>query len=455
MGQGNITTANLTNLALEMFPMGDETFEQMNRKAALLDFVESGDGFRKFPRSKQEGKYIVMPLIVSGNPNAGIPVAEFTGTTSGANAGALPTPGYQVPIQAKFNIKDFFSAIRVTGRAIDTLGGGEESVVDVLDMEMEKEILDARSRFNVFMYSDGSGLVSGFDTGTTNWVAATKTFTGADTSKMKVGMQLAIRGLTTGTATTINGATWDGSPLQVATIVSSTSFTVDAAHGLTNDANASLAAQGLYLWDTQGQDVIGLDIITDTANPATWGGTGSAAYWLGQLNRSSSDAALYVGNKQTAGSNPVSIEDHIQPLQAAIIAARNMIPPYAFTRFQNWDTIANQLRADVRQDATVKVLKENYQAINFGGTDFIKDKDAPASKIYFIQPEDLFRYVINPWFWDTKSGAIFNRVSASFGGATTVLRWTDAFDAMLKCSQQVVPARCNGCGQIYSTSATT
>ena len=95
------------------------------------------------------------------------------------------------------------------------------------------------------------------------------------------------------------------------------------------------------------------------------------------------------------------------------------------------------------------MIRHRWPGIEYEGALFIVDNDAPTTAMRFLHWASVRRYVLRNWFWDNRTGSIWERINASDG------RDTEIFKALMYTRQQLITVRNNTHGEIYGTAATT
>lgn len=436
MAAPNIDLSNLSAISKEVFPEGDQYWVQIDRKTPGLDLVESTQKIPFDGSASSDGRYWKFPVATQGHAN---PAVGSSGETAG-----LPAAGRMELDSVYFNKASHWQALQITGEAIDTMIGGQASIQDGLQLQMREQMPEARKEMNAVIHGDGSGAVAVPSDVTGS------TITVDSTSRLRVGTELAMLGDTSGTAYT-------GSPsnkaLKVATIPTSTTITVTDQDGTAVSLTAGAVSNyTLYRYSSQGRSINGFGIMCSDANPTNWG---SASSYYGGINRSSND--WWKAYRLNANSGTISVMNHIQPMIDRLRRnAGEYLRPgadgvlwYAFTGYQNSRIIGNALKADQRTAPNYMTLKGGWKGLEYEGAVFVIDDDAPPSKIRFVHPGSVRRYVNRPWFWDDRTGAIWKRTTATDG------RDADVFKAYMYTRQQLISIRCKTMGEIYGTTATS
>ena len=438
MAELTVDLSNLTAISKEVFPEGDQYWVQIDRKTPALDLIESTDKIPFDGRTASDGRAWYFPVATSGHANPAV-------GSSGESAG-LPSAGRMEMDRVVFNKASHWQALQISGEAIDTMIGGEYSIQDGLQLQMREQMPEARKEFNRLVHGDGSGLIASPTSFTAN------TITMDSTAYLRVGTELSIIDLDD--STTQYPSTTTNAVLKVSSVDSSTVVTVtDGDGGNPGLTVGSSTAYGLYRYNSQGRSINGFGIMCHDANPSNWG---SATSYYGGINRSTANA-WWQAYRLNANSSTISVMNHIQPMIDTLRRrAGEYLRPgsdgvlwYGFTGYQNMRIIGNALKADQRTAPNYMTLKGGWKGVEYEGAVFVIDDDAPASRIRFVHPGSVRRYVNRPWFWDDRTGAIWKRATATDG------RDADVFKAYMYTRQQLISVRSRTMGEIYGTTATS
>lgn len=408
-----LTASEAASILKERFPAGAKEFVQFNQGAAALDLVDNGGEVPKWGELDAEGTQLSIPVITKGNPNAAMPVRETRG---------YPTTGNQTRNKAYFNIKTFVSSFAITGLARKKAPGGAKSVLNLMESEMEHQKIDAQQRINRALHSDGSGLLAtcaSSASGATVTLAAVSA--GSDENNVPVGREVQILNLTTGEVCgnhpSLNSCLVIGS-VNFAT-PSAPTITLTLEDGTPANLSGITSSFGVYIREGQGGDMAGFGIMCSDANPSNWG-PGTPLY--GGINRTT--YPFWGGYRLSAGSKVVSIQAHIQPILSRIdkrSGAKFGGKLFAFCAFDNFNAVCNSLARNQRTNYNRK-LRGGYEGAQYNNCIFVQDFMAPVDKIRFIAPKSVYRYIMDPWYFEDDCGSMLERVSTSTGRPTNTFR---------------------------------
>lgn len=451
------TISDVTPILKEVW-RDDEVVKQFDEGALLLDVIEHGDQDTNQAIKmgvEKDGKYVIVPLHTTGNPNTGVGVAEGY---------EYPEVGGQGYKQAKYRGRFLVAGIGLTTQTMTRAAGGEQSVFNNQAKEDSATISNIRRRTNFNIARDGSGLLATVaDNGYTN---ATGLFQVDSTANLAVGMQFIARDVIAGNATGVPIATnttslptgWPvtsittGNPAQIRSITNSTHFVAeladasalwDFASSGAHDYNNS--TQGIYLFDEQGRQIWGLDNYCSDANPNNMGFNGATTVTAiddggsgigllnvpGGLDRTVAANLFWkaIGSTEMTvnlGGAAISLEDHIQPLNSQILARDSMLASdehaiIAVSRMDQWWQVVNALESGKRTEIRRVLADGNYDSVSYSYITFAYDQTLPATTMLFFAPRYLFRMMITPWQTEDLSGR-YNQVLGGLNRGTSKWR---------------------------------
>lgn len=438
-------TANLDFISKEVFPEGDPYWNMVDQATPALDLIESTPEI-PFHGKPQGNDGYHFPVRTKGGSNSAVPVA-----TGQRNVG-LPVSQNQTGDKLVHNIKSMYQAMELEEDVFDNLTGGEESTMDGFTFEMENQQADARKMMSWYLHRNGSGKLASI---TSASLSSASTATVDDNLQLQNGRQFVIRDLNGGTLA--SGQT-GGTALQVSADPSGTTDVTwtDENGNSTPITEATATDFGIYAYDTQGKAIQGFEAMVADADFTDYG-VASATYG----GVSVTGNPWHTGYRHDAGGDMISIQDDIQPfLDAVKRRATHLLSPlkrgnavgtkmFAFTGYQNFRAIGNALKADQRTSANYTTLEGGYEAIDYEGVMFVIDDDAPASRIRFICPDKVRRFVVKPWFWQDREGSIWRRQLANDG------RDSEIFKAYMYTRQNFITIYRLCHGEIYNTNATS
>lgn len=432
---GTLNATAIDKLLRDRYPEGSEVWPQFNTGSPGLDLLTSGRGLPKYGNLDAEGRRLRIPIRTAGQPNAAVPVPE---------EGGYPAPGNQTYDEAIYNINTFLSSFQVTGLARRKAPGSAKSVRNAFELEMTSQMENARVRMNRYLHSDGSGEMAVCASASVNVITLAS---GTDMAAVPVGMELQVRGQTTGTLAT--GSPGENQAMVITARNTATpSITVKNEDGTIPTLTGIGATDSVYLFNAQGASLHGLGIMCSAANPTNWG-SGTPLY--GAINRSTAGNEYWQAHVLAAAGAVLSIQTHIQPILAKIderIGAKFGGFLYGFTRYDNWYAMANSMARNQRTNYTVR-LKGGYEAIQYNQLLMVIDYQAPAADVRFLSPRTTYRYIMDDWFWEDETGSIMSRVD------TTTGRPTNTFRLNMLSRQQIVSVQCITNAALTGTAGTS
>ena len=352
-----------------------------------------------------QGKQLYLPLHTGRNFSIGSRAedVDLPGTTS---------QGSQVYDNAVYNVSYQYGRIRVTGPTIRASRNDKGGFIRAVDSEMRGVTRDLRQSVNRQILRNGDGELTECDV-----TAAATTVVVQSTKYLQVGMIIDIVTRSTGVAIA------NGDSIAVLTIPSATTFTVALVV-------TTAATESVFLEDTFGDDMWGLQAIINTANPPTFSGNQASPSFLGGLDRTTN--AFWTGSLTThtgtfAGAGGNALDQMQFTIDTADIRTDSdvnlLITSHAIKR--DYASVLESLR---RYPPGGEItLSSGYKALEFNGMPLVSDKDletlsdgTTSARIYFVDTSTMWIAHMGDWDWMQEDGAILNRVNGR-----------DAYEAIL------------------------
>jgi len=352
-----------------------------------------------------QGKQLYLPLHTGRNFSIGSRAedVDLPGTTS---------QGSQVYDNAVYNVSYQYGRIRVTGPTIRASRNDKGGFIRAVDSEMRGVTRDLRQSVNRQILRNGDGELT--ECGVT---AAATTVVVQSTKYLQVGMIIDIVTRSTGVAIA------NGDSVAVVTIIDATSFTVALAV-------TTAATESVFLEDTFGDDMWGLQAIINTANPPLFSGNQANPSFLGGIDRTAN--AFWTGSLTThsgtfAGAGGNALDQMQLTIDTADIRTESevnlLITSHAIKR--DYASVLESLR---RYPPGGEItLSSGYKALEFNGMPLVSDKDletlsdgTTSARIYFVDTSTMWIAHMGDWDWMQEDGAILNRVNGR-----------DAYEAIL------------------------
>ncbi len=364
--------------------------DQLNNSSVTVSMLEKRE-------EDFQGKQLYLPLHTGRNFSIGSrgEDVDLPGQTS---------QGSQIYDNAVYNVSYQYGRIRVTGPTIRASRNNKGAFIRAVDSEMRGVTRDLRQSVNRQILRNGDGeLTECTASGPSTTVACNST------KYLQVGMIIDI--VTKATGATIA----NGDSVSVTAINSATSFDISGA-GVT-----VTTGEAVFLEDTFGDDIWGLETIISAANPPSFeaGNQGNPSY-IGGINRSTSafwNASITTHTGTFGGAGGNALDQMQETIDTADIATDSdinlLITSHAIKR--SYASVLESLR---RYPPGGEItLSSGYKALEFNGMALVADKDletlsdgTACERIYFLDTSTMWIAHMGDWDWMQEDGAILNRV---------------------------------------------
>jgi len=353
-----------------------------------------------------QGKQLYLPLHTGRNFSIGSrgEDVDLPGQTS---------QGGQVYENATYTTSFQYGRIRVTGPTIASSRNNKGAFIRAVDSEMRGVTRDLRQSINRQILRIGDGEL----TAVSVTAAASTTVTVNSTKYLQVGMIIDI-------VNTVTGAVVSDSN-SVASITSSTVFELGVA------ATTTITVDSIFLEDTYGDDIWGLESIISAANPDSFEAANQGnPSLLGGIDRSTNafwQASITVHTGTFGGVGGNALDQMQETIDTADIRTDSdiglLVTSHAIKR--SYASVLESLR---RYPPGGEItLSSGYKALEFNGMPLASDKDmetlsdgTAGERIYFIDMSTMWIAHMGDWDWMQEDGAILNRIPAR-----------DAYEAIL------------------------
>jgi hypothetical protein len=369
------------------------------------------------------------------------------GTGSRAEWAALPIPGAQSHSALEYAVKYLYGTIRLSGPVMEASKSNTGSFARALQNEMTGLMKDCQKDMNRQLWADGSSILTlcGTTSNSTTVVVQSTKF-------LQVGMVIDVVVKADGTTSTgAIGRTVDA-------INSSTTFTISGNAITTDNTFAILKSGGRN--DSPGTwgnawEMWGLEALVSNANPGngltdTIGGLTRVANVDWQAN--------LLGNSATL--RPLTT-DLMQQAWDAINVASGEEPDMIVTNHAILRRYGALLTPDRRYTGGgLQTFDGGWKGLCFNAVPVVADPDAHATlypqkleALYFLYTPSFELHQMSPWGWMDKDGAILSRCQGTLtSGSYTYVAQADAYEAALRCYQQLGIDRANTQAKLYDIS---
>ena len=357
--------------------------EQLNNSSVLYSRLEKNE-------DSVVGKNFTIPLHYGRNEGVG----------ARGEGGKLPEAGHQSYKECIVPMRYQYGRIEITGPTMKAARSNEGAFIRAVDSEMRGLERDMKVSMNRQAFGDGTGALTVCGTTT-----ASTTVNVVSTAKLRVGMPIDV--LVTATGATSTGA----AGRYVDAIIDGTSFKISGDVITTDDTFS------VYVAGSRNIEMMGLGgIVSDTKtlqnlDVATYPWWKATIQGNGGTNRAISDSII-----QTAID---TLEANSSGMATAIYTSFGIRRAY------------QALLTATKQLVNTQELQGGYKAISYmGGSHgvipIIADKDAPASKMFIVDENELSIYRLADFDWMQEDGSILSRVTGK-----------DAYEAVLYVYQEL------------------
>lgn len=347
--------------------------KQYEESALLHNRLNKGEG------TKIGDRGIEIPTHLTGNYNH-----KFMN-----DGGEFPVGGSNTVKRAKVFFKNFASAVRLTGAAIDSINSGDVGYIkNWLQFNLDETMSAGYKMSNIYGWGVGNGRLATISAGANS---ATQTVNNTDANRyLKDG--LVIDSVTPGTgAITVTGATILNSK------ASATTFTTVAAMTTTLTSDIIVASGSFNLAFT------GIKAINDdtTNAPVTFQG----------LSRNTFTG--YRSFRVNAASVGLDVSHLRRVLSAGIHIAAGELDR---DKLEIWThpaqtTAYSSLGWDLRRfTEKSKAMDLGFTTYEYEGIEWGDDVDHDKDRIDFLDFSVLKKYVAKDYGWDNKTGSILRQV---------------------------------------------
>ena len=359
--------------------------EQLNSSCILYSRLEKNE-------DSVVGKNFTIPLHYGRNEGVG----------ARGEGGTLPTAGTQSYKECIVPMRYQYGRIQITGPTIKAARSNEGAFLRAVDSEMRGLEKDMKSSMNRQAFGDGTGAIAVCAS------ASTVNITVDSTAKLRIGMPVDI--LVTATGATTAGVVGTS----VASITSATVFVVANAPATAASIDGTYS---VYVAGSRAKEMMGLAGIVSATSTLQGLDISTYPWWVSAVQANS-------------GTGRAISDTIIQKAIDALETNSNGMCTAMYTSFGVRRAYQAILTA-TKQLVNTQELQGGYKAISYmGGSHgmipIIADKDAPASKIFCVDENELQIYRLADFDWMQEDGAILSRVSA-----------VDAYEACLYVYQEL------------------
>ena len=333
------------------------------------------------------------------------------GVAAGDETGALPATGGNNCVQLVSTLKNLYSTIEISDKAIRASAGNEGAFVNILNDEMQALIKSSEFNFGRMLYGDGSGKITGASVSAADETAGVISVD--DATNVFEGM-------------IVDFCTTGGSRL--AGISGRQITNVDRANkkiqvsGAAIDSDTLTSGCYMTLQSSQKKEITGLGALFGSS--ATLYGVTRANYsWMKPYSLTSAGAFDITKFQKAA--------DTIEQQSGSKIN-------FAVCSFGVKRAVYNYL---VGKGVTpeIREIDGGFKAIMLDGVPVVADRFCPAGTMYLLNTDDFCLHQLCDWQWlENENGSILKQIAGKAAYSATLVKYAE-----LLC------ARPNGQGALF------
>lgn len=320
-----------------------------------------------------------------------------------AEDATLPTAGYQQHVQATVPVRQLYSRIRISGKAIAATRSNKGSFVRAIENEMKGSMTDTKRELNRQLNGDGTGAL-------VYWTGAD------DTSGTNVDDNLGnpVNPSYLGT-TAITADVVDVSTAGQATLLGTAIVLTKGADAATNTAvtwtgTVTGSADGDYAvyTGTAAKEMVGIQAVISDANPLTLSTTGLHAL----------PVATYPDWKAVVLGADATRQDLTFDLMQQLLSRIVSFSAVDEREIKLWhchpsisDTYAKLCR-DERVFMNTMKLDGGFETIAYNGRPIASDVQCRRNALFAITPSSMSIMQMAPLDWVDQDGSVFYRISS-------------------------------------------
>lgn len=342
-----------------------------------------------------EGGSFIVAVHRTRNSAAGIGVAE---------GGTLPTAGQQGYVQASVPVKQLYSRINVSGKAIAATKSNKGAFLKALESEMKYVMTDTKRAINRQLNGDGTGaLCYSTDTDQTSGIVVDDNL-GNGTTLLPIGVT---------TLDLVDVSNNDTILTQDVVMTRGAVGTASTAVTFSSGNLSATKADGDYfcLANTLGLEMVGIQGVISASDPVVVAGGGGARTGLHGLavGTYTDWVAQVLGSDSSRQDLSFSL---IQQLISRIIteSAADESDIKMFHCHPAMRDTYVKLCQDERHFYNVMKLDGGWEAVTYNGKPIVADVQCRRNALFAITPSSMSIAQMAPLDWMDKDGSVFYRV---------------------------------------------
>lgn len=379
---------------------------------SLMNRVNKGNGNALSDRGFE------IPTVIEGN-------WAHAWLTDG---GDFPAGGSIKTIRPKVYFKEFASACRLTGRAIESIQPSSAAIKSWWGINMDESVKACMKLNNFYAWGIGNGVLGTISSGANS---LTQTLNNNNNVRyLRFGMRISIYDAT---LTTLRGS------------ANITSYPTPGQTTITIDtAISSTTGDFVTIYGGANQAITGMRAIADD--------TTNAGAIFQDTNRNT--FRNYRAQVIDAGQAGLDVEILNRMIGAKIQVAlggidRDRLEIWSYmSQTAAYASLGYNLK---RYEGQSKSLDLGYLTYDFQGMNWVEEVDCEKDGVFFMDFDKLDKYVAKSWHWIDVDGRVLRMVPSDTSG----IAYTNQYEGYYGCMWNLGSPDCRGFGHIINLAVTT
>jgi hypothetical protein len=322
-----------------------------------------------------------------------------TGRSSGvgarAEAGTLPTAGYQRTAEERITVFQQTGRIQLTVKVIKAMASDQGSFVRAVEFETRGIVEDAKFDVSRQLFGTSDSVIASCASESSNVITLATTTTQTQMRQFYVGMKIDLG--------TVADPTLKGSGLEI-TAISASGLTLTVTGTISGAAVTTtdrIFRQGAAAASTS-YEITGLQTIVNDSGTLHNVNPSTHPEWVSVVN----------GN---SGTNRAATDNVFETVMDDIFVSGGVDPDMLLTSFGVQRNYAAQLKTQKRFDSPPTKLAGGFEAPSVttprGTIGFMVDRFCPENTAFVLSSAHMREFILDDWDFMDEDGAVLSRVA--------------------------------------------
>lgn len=322
-------------------------------------------------------------------------IGRSSGVGARAEAGTLPTAGYQRTAEERITVVQQTGRIQLSVKVIKAMASDQGSFVRAVEFETRGIVDDVKFDVSRQLFGTSDGKIATCLSEAANVITLAATTTQTEMRNFYVNMTIDVG--------TLANPTLRGSAL-VITAIDTTNLTLTTTGTVsgTVDGNDFVFRSGAVAASSVSYELTGLQTIVDSTGTLFNVNPSTHPEW----------AAVEAGN---SGTNRAATDTVFEKVMDDIFISGGVDPDMILTTFGVQRNYAAQLKSQKRFDSPPTKLAGGYEAPSVttprGTIAFMVDRFCPENKAFVLNSSHMKEFVMDDWDFMDDDGAVLSRVA--------------------------------------------